>query len=154
MTQNQQDSKTDQIPDDFNLPGFAPFSALIGPVKYKTSTDENGKLQGSGGLIVKESHIGGNNRGHGGVMLTLLDEAMGMTAALQNNGMSVVTISLQTNFIAATIPGKFLYATGTITKKTSTMAFVEGKAWCGDTLVGNATGIWKYLRKRKSFSKK
>ena len=53
---------------------------------------------------------------------------------------------MQTSFIAATEVGKFLMATATVTHTTSSLAFVEGKAWCGDTLVGTANGVWKYLR--------
>ncbi|OUS23969.1 hypothetical protein A9Q99_25790 [Gammaproteobacteria bacterium 45_16_T64] len=139
------------IPEGFDEGGYAPFSKHIGPLSYKKAKDNNGNVQGSAGLVMTETHIGGNNRGHGGLMLTLLDEAMGMTAALQKDGgHPVVTVSMQTNFIAGTVPGEFIHATGTIVETTATMAFVDGKAWCGDTLVGSASGVWKYLRKRST----
>lgn len=136
----------DDIPEGFN-PGKGPYSQHIGPLVYKRETDVNGKRTGWVGVLLKDHHIGGNNRGHGGLLLTLLDEAMGMNAALHRDLTPVVTVSMQTSFLAATLPGFFLKATATVTHSTTSMAFVEGKAWCGDTLVGTANGVWKYLRK-------
>jgi len=154
MSDNQNDvdtsteTDTSIIPEGFTESGYAPFSTHIGPFVYKKETDSEGNVEGSVGVVMTDTHIGGNNRGHGGLMLTILDEAMGMTAALQKGGQPVVTLSMHSNFIAGTTPGQFLRATGTVTQTTATVAFVEGKAWCGDTLVGSASGVWKYLRKR------
>ncbi len=135
-----------EIPEGFR-PGKGPYSRHIGPLLYKREIDENGRKTGIVGVMLQEQHIGGNNRGHGGLLLTILDEAMGMNAALHRDSTPVVTVSMQTNFIAATLVGQFLYATATVSQTTTTMAFVEGKAWCGDTLVGTANGVWKYLKK-------
>ena len=30
-------------------------------------------------------------------------------------------------------------------ERSKSMAFMAGKAWCGDVLVGSANGVWKYL---------
>lgn len=138
------------IPEGFKE-GKGPYSRLIGPLVYKR--DEiaaDGSRIGWVGVMLKDHHIGGNNRGHGGLLLTLLDEAMGMNAAINRDYTPVVTVSMTTSFLAATLPGNFLKATGRITHATKSLAFVEGQAWCGDTLVGTATGVWKYLRKPES----
>lgn len=134
------------IPEGYKE-GKGPYSRHIGPLLYKRELDENGTPAGWVGVMLKEHHIGGNNRGHGGLLLTLLDEAMGMSATIYRDYTPVVTVSMQTSFLAATLPGNFLKATGTVTHTTASMAFVEGKAWCGDTLVGTANGVWKYLKK-------
>lgn len=134
------------IPPGFEDVGFGPYSRLIGPILYKRELREDGPPIGWVGIPLEERHIGGNQRGHGGLLLTILDEAMGMNAALARNEAPVVTVSLQTSFIAATIPGQFLMATAKVTHATRSMAFVEGQAWCGDTLVGTGNGVWKYLR--------
>lgn len=134
------------IPDGFKE-GKGPYSRHIGPLVYKREVDDNGRHHGTVGVMLKAHHIGGNNRGHGGLLLTLLDEAMGMNAAMYRDYTPVVTVSLTTSFLAATLPGHFLSATATVTHTTKSMAFVEGKAWCGDTLVGTANGVWKYLKK-------
>lgn len=134
-----------EIPEGFVDTGFSPYSKRIGPILYNKVDNDDGTATGHVGIALDDSHIGGNNRGHGGILLTLLDEAMGMNAAIANDYHPVVTLSMQVNFIAATIPGNFLRATATVTHKTKSVAFVEGKAWCGDTLVGTANGVWKYL---------
>lgn len=139
--------ESELIPEGFK-PGKGPYSTLIGPLLYKREIDADGHNIGWVGLLLREDHIGGNQRGHGGLLLTLLDEAMGMNAYLRRDGIPTVTISMQTQFLAPTIPGQFLMATASVNKITATMAFMEGKAWCGDTLVGVGSGVWKYLNKR------
>ena len=132
------------VPEGFT-PGHGPYSQRIGPLLYKRYSDEQGRRRGMVGLLLEEHHIGGNGRGHGGLMLTLLDESMGMNAYLQKERVPTVTVSMNVNFIAATLPGQFLYATAEITQITSTLAFMEGKAFCGGKLVGSGSGVWKYL---------
>ena len=133
------------IPEGFIEGNFTPFSVHVGPLHYKRYESE-GIPKGEVGMPFTDIHVGGNNRGHGGVLLTLLDEAMGMNASIYKGDVPVVTLSLQTSFIAATEPGHFLKATAVVTQATNSIAFVEGKAWCGDKLVGTANGVCKYLR--------
>ena len=138
------------IPEGFVQGNFTPFSTHIGPLYYRREDKPDGGCIGWVGMPFQDQHVGGNNRGHGGVLLTLLDEALGMNAAIHTGkDVPVVTLSLQTSFIAATTPGHFLMATGTVTHASNSVAFVEGKAWCGDTLVGTANGVWKYLKPPK-----
>lgn len=135
------------VPEGFEPNTIGPYSSLIGPLMYKRFTDEQGRLRGEVGLLLEPRHIGGNGRGHGGLLLTLLDEAMGMNAYLQKE-VPTVTVSMTSNFIGATVPGQFLYATAEIVQLTSTLAFMEGKAYCGGKLVGTGNGVWKYLHSR------
>jgi uncharacterized protein (TIGR00369 family) len=136
---------SNNIPPGFQDVGYSPYGRLIGPLYYKRESSSDGAVLGWVGIPLEERHIGGNQRGHGGLLLTILDEAMGMSAALARNDAPVVTVSLQTSFLAATLPGKFLQATAKVTHATKSLAFVEGQAWCGDTLVGTGNGVWKYL---------
>ena len=73
------------IPEGFKVGGFAPYSRHIGPLMYKRIKHEDGSATGYVGVMLEAHHIGGNNRGHGGLLLTLLDEAMGMNAAMARN---------------------------------------------------------------------
>jgi acyl-coenzyme A thioesterase PaaI-like protein len=137
-------SEPELIPEGFVAGTIGPYSTLIGPLMYKRYTDEQGRKRGEVGLLLKEHHIGGNGRGHGGLMLTLLDEAMGMNAYLQKN-QPTVTVSMNSHFIGPSLPGQFLYATGEIIQITSTLAFMEGTVYCGGKRVGTGSGVWKYL---------
>lgn len=137
---------TIEIPEGYEKGLYSPFATHIGPFYYKTETLPNGDKSGWVGIPLDDRHSGVKGRGHGGVLLTILDEAMGMAAAKQlESKVPTVTVSLQTSFTGPTLMGQFLRAQGIVTRKTKTMAFVEGKAWCGDELVGTANGVWKYL---------
>ncbi|HVK99697.1 MAG TPA: PaaI family thioesterase [Dongiaceae bacterium] len=136
---------SDLIPEGFVPNNEGPYSNLIGPLLYKIEMGTDGHNKGTVGLLLKDHHVGGNNRGHGGLLLTLLDEAMGMNAYFRKDNIPTVTVSMSVNFIAATLPGEFLYATADVTQATKSLAFVEGKAFCGGKLVGTANGVWKYL---------
>lgn len=129
------------VPEGFIADGPSPYSNHIGPFYYKR--EEKGPSWV--GIPLQDHHVGGNNRAHGGLLLTILDEAMGINAAFYRDRTPVVTVSLQTNFIGPMLNGNFLMATAEITHATKTMAFVEGKAWCGEELVGSASGVFKYL---------
>lgn len=139
----------DSIPEGFIANNIGPYSSLIGPLLYRRFTDEQGRKRGEVGLLLEARHIGGNNRGHGGLLLTLLDEAMGMNAYLQKDKLPTVTVSMNTQFTGAMIPGQFIYATGEIVQITATLAFMEGKVFCGGKLVGTGSGVWKYLNARR-----
>ncbi len=138
----------ESVPEGFAAGTLGPYSNLIGPLMYKHYIDEQGRKRGEVGLLLEERHIGGNGRGHGGLLLTLLDEAMGMTAYLQKE-VPTVTVSLNSHFIGATLPGQFFYATAEIIQLTATMAFMEGKAFCGGKLVGTGSGVWKFLHSKR-----
>ncbi len=138
------------VPEGFVANNIGPYSSLIGPLMYRHYIDAQGRNRGEVGLLLEQRHIGGNGRGHGGLLLTLLDEAMGMDAYLQKDRVPTVTVSMNTNFIGATVPGQFLYATAEIIQITSTLAFMEGKAYCGGKLVGTGSGVWKYLHSTRT----
>lgn len=140
-------TNSNPIPEGFEPNTEGPYSNLIGPLLYKRELGADGHYKGTVGLLLMDHHVGGNNRGHGGLMLTLLDEAMGMNAYFQKDSLPTVTVSMSVNFIAPTLPGEFVYATAEVTQVTKTLAFMEGKAYCGDTLVGTANGVWKYLNR-------
>lgn len=138
-----------KIPAGFTVGTFGPYSQHCGPLMYKQEFDDDGKIvKGWVGLLLEEKHVGGNNRGHGGLLMTILDEVMGMNACFHRNMLPCVTISMQTQFFAAMEIGEFLWAEAHITHSTATLAFVEGKAWCNEKLIGNANGTWKYLKRK------
>lgn len=136
------------IPEGFLATGFAPYSNHCGPILHRIEPQDDGSQRGWAGVMLEEHHVGGNNRGHGGLLMTILDEALGMNACFHRNMQPAVTVSMNSQFFAPLVIGQFLMATGRVTHATATMAFMEGEAWCGDVLVGSATGVWKYLKPR------
>ena len=133
------------IPEGFDSSGFAAYSDHCGPILYKRERMEDGSVRGWAGVLLQAHHIGGNNRGHGGLLMTILDEALGVNACISRDMQPAVTVSMNTQFFAPMVAGQFLQAYGEVTHASKSMAFMAGKAWCGDVLVGSANGVWKYL---------
>ncbi|MDP4023657.1 PaaI family thioesterase [Methylobacterium sp. NEAU 140] len=91
----------------------------------------------------------GNNLGiaHGGILCTLLDVALG-TAARLNAGRPVVTLDMQTRFLA---PGRgVLIAEGRVTRAGRSVLFCEAEIRTeGGGLVATATGLLKPVAERR-----
>ena len=61
MTENK-------IPVGFTVGTFGPYSQHCGPLMYKQELSSEGNIiKGWVGLLLEEKHVGGNNRGHGGI---------------------------------------------------------------------------------------
>lgn len=138
-----------KIPEGFTVGEYGPYSQRCGPLMYKQECNEDGKIvEGWVGLLLQPHHVGGNNRGHGGLLMTILDEVMGMNACFHRDMQACVTVSMQTQFFAPLEIGEFIWAEAIVTHSTATMAFMEGKAWINGKLIGNANGTWKYIKRR------
>ncbi len=90
---------------------------------------------------VHRNHLG---TAHGGVILTLLDIALGSVARLAT-GHSVMTINLQTSFLA---PGSGeLTAEGRVLQQGRSLVFCEGDVRDAQgILVAKASGLFKVVR--------
>ena len=93
------------------------------------------------GMMLEEQHGGAPGRGHGGVTMAILDEAMGR-AASRSLGNICFTASMTTNFCAGSKIGDFILATAKISRKGKKIIFVTGELHAGDNLIATATGTW------------
>ena len=94
------------------------------------------------GFLLKEPHTGGPGRGHGGVTMTLLDEAMGRAASIAVDAMCV-TISMTTNFCQSTRIGDFIQMQARVIRQGKNIVFVDGELLDSrGKLVASATGTW------------
>ena len=136
MSQSSPQSRT-EIPEHFDALGFRPqFSNFIGP--FYVSRNQN--IFQTGVKLVKH-HGGGPNRGHGGVSMTVLDEAMGRAASHACGNLSV-TISMTTNFISSTRIDDFIIATAEVKRHGKSIIFVDATLHAGEKLLATATGTW------------
>lgn len=79
---------------------------------------------------------------HGGLLSTLLDEAMGkLTVSL---GIPAVTVELMVTFKSPAAPGEELFISGRLTKETNKLIQAEAKIERGTVLIAEAKG--KLLR--------
>lgn len=119
------------------------FIGLVGPLWQRT---ENGVIRYA--LLTEHKHH--NRRGfvQGGVLATLADRAMGMTAWHSNNQASQTTIKLELQYVAAAKIGDFVEVRCKVDRVTRSLIFMRADLLVADHLVATADGIWKVLEPR------
>jgi uncharacterized protein (TIGR00369 family) len=95
------------------------------------------------GFVVEAKHLNFNNVLHGGMLSTLADQAMGMTALRANANKPHVTIELNVQFVGAVRLGEFVEAHCEIVRMTRAIIFMQCRLVVGTRVVGTATGVWK-----------
>jgi uncharacterized protein (TIGR00369 family) len=97
---------------------------------------------------LEEHHMNQLGIAHGGITMTLLDVALGTAARSGDDKSAVMTLDLQTQFIA---PGRgTLSAEGRVVKSGRSLVFVEADVHDeAGTLVAKASGIFKSTRQRE-----
>lgn len=129
-------------------PGFAlcdiadgQFAEMVGPLYVRR--DAGGT---SFGFRAAPRH--GNVRGavHGGMLMTLADQVLGLTVMEAVDLAPMVTISLNCDFVAAAMPGDWIEGRATVVRTTRSIVFVRGTLTVRDAVVLSASGIWKRVR--------
>jgi uncharacterized protein (TIGR00369 family) len=95
------------------------------------------------GFLVAPKHLNFNNIVHGGMLTTLADQAMGMTAQRATGSKPHATIELNIQFIGAVRFGEFVEAHCEVVRLTRAIIFMQCRLVVGARVVANATGIWK-----------
>ncbi len=95
------------------------------------------------GFVVEAKHLNFNNVLHGGMLSTLADQAMGMTALRANANKPHATIELNVQFVGAVRLNEFVEAHCEIVRMTRAIIFMQCKLVVGTRVVGTATGVWK-----------
>ena len=80
---------------------------------------------------------------HGGMLATLADQAMGMTALRASGNKPHATIELNMQFIDAVRLNEFVEAHCEVVRITRAIIFKQCRLVVGTRPVANATGIWK-----------
>lgn len=102
------------------------------------------------GFTVKDKHLNRNGTVHGGMFLSLLDHAFGMTVvaalgnALETN--QLATIQFNAQFMGAAREGDFVETECTILRRTRTLVFLRGECRVGSTIVVAGDSVFKVLR--------
>lgn len=128
-------------------PGFhifeeydGPFGELVGPL---FATRPPAPLRFA--FLPQKHHANAGGNMHGGMLMMLADQILGMTVRLATNGARAVTLNLDCDFVAAARPGEWLEGEAEIIRQTRSVVFVRGAIWRGEEIVLSATGIWKKL---------
>ncbi|AKQ55829.1 PaaI family thioesterase [Bordetella hinzii] len=118
------------------------FSALVGPLWSRREGDG-----WAYGLLTGEQHANQAGLVHGGLLATLMDQALSAVAweALQRQ--PCVTVQLDTHYLAAARPGQFLEARGTVLRATSSLVFVQGDIRVGAAVMASGQAVLKRVRR-------
>ena len=142
----------DQSPAVADLPAFDPaahgwemvqntaFGTLVGPIWRQ---EEGERLRF--GFVVAPKHLNRAGNLHGGMLMTLADQAMAMTARKASGGKPHATIELNIQFVGLVRLGEFVEAHPEVVRATRSVVFMQAKMFVGSRTVVTTNGIWKIL---------
>src|ERR1700739_189062 len=110
----------------------------VGPI---WRNDQNGKPRF--GFIVAPKHLNRSGNLHGGMLMTLADQAMAMAARQATGGKRHATIELNIQFVDGVKLGEFVVAHPEVVRATRSVVFMQAKMFVGERLVVTTSGIWE-----------
>ena len=125
------------IPPDFT-PHDSPsnFMRLMGPMYKKEAPNGTAIIA----LRVAEQHLNLHGIAHGGLVATLLDNAIGYNVSVAL-GSGIVTANLSIDYMASSRLNDWIEVDVTINKKGRRMCFAEGTLRKGDLVLARGTCI-------------
>jgi uncharacterized protein (TIGR00369 family) len=124
----------------WELVNSAAFGELVGPI-WRREDGERLRF----GFVVAPKHLNRAGNLHGGMLMTLADQAMAMTARKATGGKRHATIELNTQFVGGVRLGEFVEAHPEVVRGTRSVVFMQVKMFVGARIVVSANGIWKIL---------
>lgn len=116
------------------------FGELVGPI---WRNDDGGKPRF--GFTVAPKHLNRSGNLHGGMLMTLADQAMAMAARQVTGNKRHATIELNIQFVDGVKLGEFVVAHPEVVRATRSLVFMQAKMFVGARLVVTTNGIWKIL---------
>ena len=117
-----------------------PFEMHSGPFFWRRMQD------GGHHFVLRAEARHCNRQGilHGGLMMTMIDLALAASAKEVVDD-RYVTISLNSEFVAAGNLGDLIETKGELVRRTRSLAFVRGQVTVGDRVLLNTSGVFKKL---------
>lgn len=126
-------------------PGFVetqlidPFERHVGPV-YEQGTPRRF------GFRVRADHLGSDGTLHPGMLMTFADAAFGQAAWDATDHADVVTLNMQSQFLAPARDGDFVEIAPVLTRRTEALLFLRGDFTVGGAPILSVSSVWKILR--------
>ncbi|MBL9010041.1 MAG: PaaI family thioesterase [Alphaproteobacteria bacterium] len=132
-----------------DLSAYTPMSAMAGFNAYVgTMLRHPGKAAGEAArfaFVPGPQHLNGGGALHGGFLMTLADNVLGITANEAAGDRFASTVTLNTDFLAGGTADGPVLGTAEVTRKTRSLIFVAGELVQGGRLLMTASGIWKII---------
>ena len=121
-----------------------PFIDRIGPILAAREPDGSFVY----GLQTGDDHANALGIVHGGVLTTLLDQAIAVNAWFAADRAPTVTVQMDTRFVSAARPGDFLEARATMRSRAGSVLYFDAEVTDADRPVALATAVMKISRKQ------
>ncbi|UOA29413.1 PaaI family thioesterase [Pseudosulfitobacter sp. DSM 107133] len=121
------------------------FMALIGPLLRATDADRNHSYALQTGAQHK-NHLG---IVHGGVLTSLLDQVIAITAWNAADRQPTVTVQMETRFLGAARAGDLLKVHPSIRQATRSLIFVDADITCDGRQIASASAVMKISKTSK-----
>lgn len=134
------------------LPGYVladagdPFEMRAGPFYMDP---DSGAGHSRLALRIAERHCNSGGVVHGGLLMTMMDLCLAMTARSEPEIDYVFTVSMSAEFVESGRPGDLVEAHGELVRPGRSLAFVRGQVRAGERVLLNASAVFK-LRRRRS----
>ena len=131
------------------IPGYVvydpvdPFENRAGPFFWAQLEDGRQHFV----LEAASRHCNSHGIVHGGLMMTMIDLTLVITAK-QGPDEQLVTVSLNSEFIASALEGDLIEAHGELVRRTRSLAFVRGQIRCGERTLLTASAVLKPIKPR------
>lgn len=122
---------------DWQVIADGTFLSALGPVVRR---ERDGMIEF--GLQTDERHQNLSGIVHGGVIMTLMDRAIGTNARAASEWRRMATASMTVNFLRQAKIGSFLHITCRLMKNGRKAAFGEATLRSDDQIVATATGVF------------
>lgn len=129
----------DTVPKAWRALKMDGFMDHIGPLLRSTQPDAR-NTYGFQTLAMHKNPIGVI---HGGVLTSLLDQVIAITAWKAAERQPTVTVQMDTRFLDAAQVGDFLEIHATIRHATRSLVFVDADITCGPKMIATATAVMK-----------
>lgn len=101
------------------------------------------------GLQARDIHLNAANIIHGGVITTLLDQALSALAWQHAGRVPCVTMQLNINFVDSARLGDLMIASGRVVRATRSVLFLDGEIRINGRIIATAQGIFKTASKAR-----
>lgn len=120
---------------------YGPFMSSVGPLFYRRDGDAL-----IVGVRVGERHTNLRGIAHGGMLVTLADNAMGyVLSSTRQPPMPMVTVNLSTDFLDVARPGDWVEAHVDILRVGGRLAYADCRLVCGARKLLRASGVFALM---------
>lgn len=118
------------------------FGAHVGPLYI----DEREVLSPRFAFLPQAHHANAAGVVHGGMLMTLCDQVLGLTVRANAGTHAVVTVSLTCQFVTAARPGNWIEGWAEIVHRAGQLFFIRGTLMSAGIPLMSSSGIWKQVR--------